>query len=134
MTFICHLIFLVFNICKNQCNWSSSYSKVHNGLVLIKIMKSLHNPYICFLFIFFWIYVKNFGFIFFRLVENLRNKVTWASGENTYLQRLESQISNTRQTQQTAFHDLSAVDVYHHDSNSVQDQLQVRKMRFYTKI
>ena len=61
----------------------------------------------------------------FRLVETLRNKLTWASGESTYLQRLESQLANTRQTLSTAFQELSAVDVYHHDSNSVQDQLQV---------
>lgn len=62
-------------------------------------------------------------------MENLREKLTWLSGEATFIDHLQGQLTSARKTLQDATSEVAAIDVYHHDHSAVQNKLQVVGLR-----
>lgn len=63
--------------------------------------------------------------MFCRLVESLRGKLTWLSGEAAFSEHLQAQLDDATRALHQAATDIAALDLYHHDYATVQDKLQV---------
>lgn len=62
-----------------------------------------------------------------RLVESLRGKLTWLSGEAAFVEHLQAQLDDATRALHDAATDIAALDLYHHDHAAVQDKIQVRR-------
>lgn len=60
-----------------------------------------------------------------RLVESLRGKLTWLSGEAAFVEHLQAQLDDATRALHDAATDIAALDLYHHDHAAVQDKIQV---------
>ncbi|KAK8381870.1 hypothetical protein O3P69_015107 [Scylla paramamosain] len=58
-----------------------------------------------------------------RLVESLRGKLTWLSGEAAFVEHLQAQLDDATRALHDAATDIAALDLYHHDHAAVQDKL-----------